>query len=147
MRKELITVIYLVYNLVYALSAVPMGMLGDRIGLKKLVATGLFSYSLIFLGLAFAASSLHMWLLFPLYGVYKGMSDGTQRAFLATLAPEYRKATAFGVYHTVSGVMLLPASVIAGFLWDSYGPVAAFAYGSVLSFIAGAVFIAGRDKA
>lgn len=146
-RKELIIVIYLVYNLVYALSAVPMGMLGDRIGLKKLVAAGLFSYSLIFLGLAFAASSLHMWLLFPLYGIYKGMSDGTQRAYLATLAPEDSKATAFGVYHTVSGVMLLPASVIAGFLWDSYGPAAAFAYGSALSFIAGAVFIAGREKA
>ena len=102
---------------------------------------GFLLYSLIYAALGFASSPAHVWALFPLYGIYKGMSEGAQRAYLATLAPPEKKATAFGVYHTVAGVMLLPASVIAGVLWDRWGPEAAFFYASALSFIAAACFI------
>lgn len=144
--KAHITIIYLIYNLVYALSAAPLGILADRVGMKKMIFAGFLYYSLIFIGFAFAATGMQMWALFPLFGIFKGMSDGTQRAYLASISPPERKATAFGVYHMVVGITLLPASIIAGILWDTFGPAQTFLYGSILSFVAAAVFLAGRRK-
>lgn len=144
--KAHITIIYLIYNVVYALGATPLGILADRVGMKKMIFAGFLYYSLIFAGFAFATTGAQMWALFPLFGIFKAMSYGTQRAYLATLSPPERKATAFGVYHTVVGIALLPASVIAGLLWDKYGPAETFLYGAVLSFIAATVFLAGRRK-
>ncbi len=69
------------------------------------------------------------------------MSEGTQKAYLALLAPAERKATAFGVYHTVSGLMLLPASVIAGYLWDAHGAGATFFYGAAMGLVSAVVFL------
>lgn len=142
--KSHITIIYLAFNIIYALSATPFGLLSDRIGIRKMVAIGFFFYSAIFAGLAFAYTGWHMWALFPVYGIYKGMSDGMQRAYLAVIAPPERKATAFGVYHTVAGFTLLPASIIAGFLWDRYGAMETFLYGSSLSILAGVIFLLKR---
>ena len=137
---ELIPVIYLLLNVVYAATAAPMGVLADRVGLRTMLLAGFISYSIVYAGVAFADSALHIWILFPLYGVYKGVSDGTQRAYIAKIAPEERKATAFGVFHTVNGIMLLPASIIAGVLWDRVGPEATFLYGAALSLLAAVYF-------
>jgi MFS family permease len=141
--KGLITVVYLLFNVVYAVSSTPMGILADRVGLKRMVLLGFVFYSVIFAAIGSAYAPLHMWVLFPLYGVYKGMSVGAQRAYLASLAPIERKATAFGVYHMVVGLMLLPASIIAGLLWDAWGPGAAFYFGSALSLLAAVYFAFG----
>jgi len=139
--RELIPIVYVLFNIVYALSSAPLGALADKVGFKNMILASFLLYSLIYLGVAFSSSPIHIWILFPIYGVYKGMTDGTQKAYLAVLAPKEQKATAFGVYHTVSGVMLLPASIIAGFLWDNIGPYATFLYGSAMS-LAAAVFFA-----
>lgn len=139
-EKGLIMAVYLLFNVAYAVSSTPMGMLADRIGLRKVVLAGFVFYAVIFAAVAVASSPVHMWILFPLYGVYKGMSEGTQRAYLATLAPVGRKATAFGIYHMVVGLGLLPASIIAGVLWDRWGPEAAFFYGSLLAAVSAIYF-------
>ncbi|WKZ31918.1 MAG: MFS transporter [Thermodesulfobacteriota bacterium] len=142
--SALIPIIYLAFNIVYALSSTPMGALADKIGLRRMVLAGFVYYSVIFVLIAFSTEALHIWILFPLYGIFKGMSEGTLRAYLATLAPPERKATAFGVYHTVVGLMLLPASVMAGYLWDNVGPEATFLYGSGMSALAALVFVVFR---
>ncbi len=139
-QRKLIPVIYLLFNIVFAASSAPIGALSDRLGIKNIILVSFIYYSIIYALVAAATSSLHIWLLFPLYGIYKGMSEGNMRAYLATLAPQQRKATAFGLYHTVSGIMLLPSSIIAGILWDRVGPSMTFMYGSVLSLIAATVF-------
>lgn len=139
--NELITAVYLLYNVIYAASSIPLGIIADKIGLKKIVAVGLLLYSIIFAGFALSTSALHIWVLFSAYGVYKGLTEGNLRAYVASIAPAEKKATAFGVYHAVNGAMLLPASVIAGLLWDISGPGLAFAYGSVMSIIAAIVFV------
>ena len=76
-----------------------------------------------------------------------GLSDGVQRAYLATLVPQERKATGFGLYHMVVGIAILPASLIAGFLWDSIGPAAPFWFGAGTATLAVILFAAlsGRD--
>lgn len=140
-RQEIIPIVYLLFNIVYALSSAPIGAFADRIGLRTVVLAGFISYSVIYFLVANAFSPVHMWILFPLYGVYKAMTEGVQRAFLSTLAPKERKATAFGVYHTVTGLMLLPASIIAGRLWDAFGPRETFLYGSVMGALAAVTFI------
>ena len=140
-HAALIPIIYLTFNIVYAASSTPFGALADRIGLRSMILAGFIFYSVLFVLVAFATSALHMWILFPLYGIYKGMSEGTLRAYLATLAPREQKATAFGVYHTVVGLMLLPASIVAGYLWDNVGPEATFLYGSALSALAALLFV------
>lgn len=146
-EKRLIPIIYLVFNIVYAASATPMGALADRVGIKNMVMVSFIYYSVIYALVGLSSSAIHIWLLFPLYGIYKGMSEGTQRAYLASLAPPERKATAFGVYYTVSGLMLLPASVIAGFLWDKAGPATTFFYGSLMSILSAVFFaLSGRGK-
>ena len=136
----LIPIIYLAHNIVYAASAVPMGALADKTGLKRMIPAGFVVYSLIYLLVGLSTQAVHIWILFPLYGVYKGMSEGNLRAFLATVAPAHNRATAFGAYHTVAGLTLLPASIIAGWLWDNHGPGAAFFYGAAMSAIAAALF-------
>ncbi len=145
-RNALIPLVYLLYNLVYALTSMPMGVIGDRIGLKKMVFAGFLYYAVVYAGVGLSTGAVHMWILFPLYGVYKGMSEGAQRAYLAEVAPREMKATAFGVYHMVSGVMLLPASLIAGVLWDRFGPMETFFYGSAVALLASVYFILGNRK-
>ncbi len=140
-HDHMIPVVYLLFNVVYAVSSTPMGMLGDRIGIRNMVLSGFLVYAVVYFLVGLASTPLHAWLLFPLYGVYKGMSEGTQKAYLALLAPAERKATAFGVYHTVSGLMLLPASVIAGYLWDAHGAGATFFYGAAMGLVSAVVFL------
>lgn len=129
--KEVIPLTYLLYNIVYSLSSMPLGALADRVGMERMITVGFLLYVGIYLGLAFAPNATYIWVLFALYGLFKGMSEGVQRAYLATLAPEDRKATAFGIYHTSVGLALLPASIIGGILWDRIGPSATFIYGAV----------------
>lgn len=149
-RKELIPVVYLVYNIVYAATSAPLGAFADRVGVKKIVLAGFLFYGAVFTAFGFAASPMHIWILFPVYGIYKGMTDGTQKAYLASIAPKEQQATAFGVYHTISGLMLLPASIVAGYIWDSIGASAAFFYGAALSIVAAIIFLpallAGRQS-
>lgn len=138
--EHLIPVVYLLFNVVYAASSTPMGLLADRIGVRNMVLYGFVSYAAVYSLVGLASTPLHIWLLFPLYGVYKGMSEGTQKAYLAIISPAERKATAFGVYHTVNGLMLLPASIIAGYLWDRFGAGTTFFYGAAMGLMAAAVF-------
>ncbi|OGQ43082.1 MAG: MFS transporter [Deltaproteobacteria bacterium RIFCSPLOWO2_01_FULL_42_9] len=138
--KEFIPIIYLIFNLVYSLSSTPLGMLADKLGMKRMILFSFLFYAGIYAGLAFVANQYQILGLFILYGLFKGMSEGTQRAYLASLAPPERKATAFGIYHMAVGFALLPASIIAGALWDKVGPEATFLYGTVTALLAFILF-------
>lgn len=138
--KEFIPIIYLIFNLVYSLSSTPLGILADKIGMKRMILFSFIFYAGIYAGLAFATGKLHIIALFILYGLFKGMSEGTQRAYLASTAPPERKATAFGIYHMTVGIALLPASIIAGALWDKIGPEATFLYGTATALLAFVLF-------
>jgi len=135
-RSELIPIAYLSFNIVYAATSAPLGALADRVGARNMIMASFVFYAVVYAGAGFAYAPLHIWAIFPLYGVYKGMTEATQKAYLASIAPPRQKATAFGVYHTVSGLMLLPSSIIAGRLWDTAGPRAPFAFGAVCALAA-----------
>lgn len=131
-----IPILWLILHVVYTLVSSPAGALSDRIGRKNLIISGLFIYSLAYAGFAFATRSVHVWILFGVYGFYYGLANGAMRALVADLAGEKRRALAFGVYHGAMGLTALPASLLFGWIWQSLGVSAAFGFGAVLAFLA-----------
>ena len=93
-------------------------------------------YAAVYLGFALASSLWQVWLHFACYGIYYGVVEGVARAFVADLVSEEKRGTAYGLYHGVVGLTLLPASLIAGWLWDTVSPAAPFYLGAGLAFIA-----------
>ncbi|HJH25227.1 MAG TPA: MFS transporter [Methanophagales archaeon] len=139
--------LYVLFNTFYALLAIPFGTLSDRIGRRKVLIFGYFLFSVTCLGFAFFDSLAAFLVLFPLYGVVYAMIDGNQRAFVSDLSTEELRATALGSFHTVIGLVALPASLTAGILWQTISPNATFVYGSVISFIAVVLFVISSRKA
>ncbi len=131
-----ITLMLVLFNVTYAAFSVPAGILSDRLGRKRVIVMGWTVYAVVYLGFAVAASLWQVWLLFACYGIYYGIVEGVARAFVADLVPEEKRGTAYGLYHGVVGLTLLPASLIAGWLWDTVSPAAPFYLGAGLAFIA-----------
>ncbi|MFH1428720.1 MAG: MFS transporter [Candidatus Margulisiibacteriota bacterium] len=132
----LIPILWMTYNLVYSLVSMPAGILSDKIGRKAVILLGFLLYSMVYLGFAFADHVFHIWLLFCVYGIFYGLTEGTLRAFVADLAPPDLKATTFGIYHAAVGLAVFPASIIMGILWQTLGITAAFSFGGIMALIA-----------
>jgi MFS family permease len=128
-----VPLLYLLMNVIYAVFAFPFGIISDKIGRKAVLLMGFAIFFIVYLGFAFASSALVLWVLFPVYGLYYGLTDGVSKALVSDLAPPYLKATAFGTYYFVVGVVALPASLIAGTLWQTVGPTFAFLYGAFMA--------------
>ncbi|RJP64715.1 MAG: MFS transporter [Candidatus Abyssobacteria bacterium SURF_17] len=133
-----IPLIYLLYNIVYAVTSLPLGRLSDAIGRKPLILLAYCSYAVLCLGLAFAAHVWQAWLLFALYGIHSATVNTASRALVAQLSEVRSRATALGIYHTSVGIAVLPASLIAGVLWDRYGARAPFLFAGILALLASA---------
>lgn len=131
-----IPLIWLCFNLVYTLVAIPAGKWSDRVGRKTVIITGLTIYSISYLGFAFINSAWQAWALFGVYGLYYGMTDGVIRAYIADVIPKESRATSYGVYNFVVGVLLFPANLLTGWIWKVVSPEAAFSLGAGLSITA-----------
>lgn len=136
----MIPVVYLVFNLIYSLTAIPAGMAADRFGRKRIILLGFLLFAGLYYGFAVAKEASTIWLLFGLYGLFMGMTEGVQKAFLATIIPPDFKATAFGVYAAAVGLAMLPASLIAGWLWGHVAPSAPFYFGAVMAGVSAILF-------
>ncbi len=132
----LVPVLYLIMNVVYAVSAFPFGIISDKIGRKTVLLLGFGIFFVVYLGFAFASSQVLIWVFFPVYGLYYGLTDGVSKALISDLSPQNLKATAFGTYYFVIGVVSFPASLVAGTLWQTVGPTFAFLYGAVMALVA-----------
>ncbi len=137
----------LTFNLVYAALSGPAGALSDRIGRSKLIIGGWTAYGVLYLGFALAADAWQIWLLYALYGLYYGATEGTAKALVADLVGAEQRGTAYGVFNAAVGIMALPASVIAGVLWqgalgwDGFGASAPFLFGAVMALAALGIFM------
>ncbi|GAB4521638.1 MAG: hypothetical protein Kow0047_32530 [Anaerolineae bacterium] len=121
------------FNVLYSLIAMPAGQLSDRLGRRRVIVMGWALYALVYLGFAVAGVAWQVVALYVLYGLYYGTTEGTARAFVADLVPAGQRATAYGLYHAVVGLMAFPASLVAGLLWQAIGPSAPFYFGAVLA--------------
>ncbi len=131
-----IVLMLILFNATYATVALPAGKLSDRLGRRRVISMGWGVYALIYLGFALVGEAWQVWLLFAGYGLYYGVVEGVARAFVADLVPTERRGTAYGLYHGVVGLTLLPASLIAGWLWQAYSPEAPFFFGAGMAAIA-----------
>jgi len=131
-----IPLVIALFNLIYALAAVPFGSLSDKIGRIPTLLIGWLSFALVYLGFAFASGPILIWFLYAFYGVYYATSEGVSRALLADIVPASRRGKAFGIYGMAVGLTILPASFLAGFLWDKFGAPVPFYFGAVMSLIA-----------
>jgi len=130
------------FNFIYAMAAVPLGSLSDKIGRIPTLIIGWFAYALVYFGFAIAPGPAAVWFLYGFYGVYYAISGGVTRALLADLVAEGHRGRAFGIYGTTIGLTALPASFFAGALWDRIGPQAPFYFGAVIAAIAAAALFA-----
>jgi MFS family permease len=106
-----------------------------------LLVAGYLVFSSVYFGFAFASSQAVIVAVFVLYGLYTAMITGVERAFIAEISPKQLKGTMLGMHSTVVGIALLPASVIAGLLWDGFGAPAPFLFGSGMSFAAALILL------
>ncbi len=131
-----------VFNLVYTLVSTPAGALSDKIGREKMIIGGWVVYALVYLGFGLAATAWHIWVLYILYGLYYGLAYGTAKAMVADLVPAELRGTAYGTYNAVLGMIDLPASLIAGLLWQGMGDWGGFGPSAPFLFGAGAAMLA-----
>jgi MFS family permease len=136
----MIPVVYLLFNLVYSISAIPAGIAADKFGRKKVILVGFVLFAVLYYGFAIAADTETIWILFSLYGLFMGLTEGIQKAFLATIIPIDFKATAFGVYNTAVGFAMFPASFVGGWLWDTISPSATFYFGAATAALSTLLF-------
>jgi len=125
------------FNAVYSILSGPAGSLSDRIGRRKLMLAGWMHYGLIYLGFALARSGAQVWVLFGMYGIYYALTEGTAKALVADLVPQEQRGTAYGYFNAAIGLTALPASLIAGGLWQWINPAAPFFFGAAMALFAG----------
>ena len=131
-----VILMYLIFNLSTSLLSTGFGSLSDRIGRKKLLIAGYGLYAVVYIAFGFISHKTNslLWFFWPLYGIYYAMTEGIEKAFVSDIAPKDSKATALGFYHTIVGIGLLPASIIAGILF-SLLPSAPFLFGGAMSIV------------
>lgn len=134
--------VYIFYNLVYATFAYPLGIIADRIGLKRMLLLGLILFIAVYLGMAFNSSLYVFIFLFFLYGVYAGATEGIAKAWISNISERKDTATAIGTFTGFQSIATMLASSLAGLIWFKFGPAATFMVTAFISFIV-FVYIAG----
>src|SRR5665811_1667869 len=125
-----ILLMVIAFNFTNVIVAWPVGALSDQVGRRGLIAVAWSIYAVTYLGLAIAAPGFPIVVLWALYRVYYGVSDAVGKALVADVVPSAQRATGYGILNMVTGLVLLPASILAGLLWDGVGPHAPFWFGA-----------------
>lgn len=132
----IIPLAYLLFNTINALLAMPAGIVSDKIGRFWVMALGFLNFAAVYLGFALANAAVTIWLMFALYGFYYAFTESIFKAYTADLVPCDLRGTAYGLLNMTMGIALLPASLIAGWLWQNVSPRAPFYYGAATALLA-----------
>jgi MFS family permease len=129
-------ILWAVLNFVKSATGTYGGQLSDRIGRKPLIVGGWVLYAVVYFAFAWAGAPWQAWALFAIYGIFYGMTEGTEKALVADIVPRARRGSAFGWYNLAIGLGALPASLIFGWIWDNHGAPSAFVFGASLALVA-----------
>lgn len=140
-NKSYIPFVYMIFNVVSVIFAIPIGKLSDKVGREKLIILGFLIYSVVYFLFGRYNSINVFFFLFILYGLYSALTDTSQKAMISDIVSKDLKGTGYGLYHAVLGITLLPASIIAGVLYDKVNANAPFYFGAVMAFIAAILMI------
>ncbi len=128
--------LYVLFNLVYAGLAMPVGMWSDRIGRKNVLTLGYALFAVTALGFAFVSSLAGLVILFALYGLVYAIVDASQSAFVSDLSRMERRSTSLGLYYGAVGVAAIISGLVAGELWSRLGPSGTFIFGAAAAILA-----------
>lgn len=136
--------VYIFYNLVYAIFSFPLGLLADRIGIKKVYLMGLVFFAMVYAGMGRADSEIEFIALFFLYGMYAAASEGVSKAWITNIADPTDAATAVGTYAALQSICALFASIMTGLLWYLFGPGVALTVSAAVAALVAVYFLLMR---
>jgi MFS family permease len=119
---------YIFYNLIYAIFAYPLGVIADKVGMKKTFLFGLALFIIVYTGMAFLQNEWMIYVLFFLYGIYAAATDGVSKAWISNIAPSSETATAIGFYASCNSIMAMISSSLAGLIWVVFNPSCMFLF-------------------
>ncbi|HKZ47250.1 MAG TPA: MFS transporter, partial [Thermoplasmata archaeon] len=133
--------LYVAFNVVYALLAFEVGRISDRVGRRPMLIAGYLTFAAAAAGFGLLPDPVFLLPLFLVLGASYAFVDGSQRAMVVDLTPADRRGTSLGAYHALIGAAKLPSGILAGVLYASVGPLAAFGLGGVLATLAAVSFV------
>jgi MFS family permease len=136
-----IPLLWAAFNLSKTAWNLPGGLLSDRLGPRRSILLGWGLYALVYVGFAVAGRTWHAWALFVVYGLFYGLTEAPERAYVAHMAPERLRSMAYGTFHFTVGLAALPASLLFGAVWELVSPEAAFLVGAGLGVAAAIVLV------
>lgn len=118
---------YVLYNLIYAMSSFPAGVIADKLGMRNTFITGLLLFCLVYAGMSVNHNPYVYVLLFLIYGLYAATNEGISKAWISRITAKQDTATAIGFFTGFQSICVLTASTVAGAIWAAYGAPATFA--------------------
>jgi MFS family permease len=146
---ELIPIIYLFSNIFKTISSMPGGILSDKFGRRNVLAIGWIFYGLSYFGFAFITSVTQAWVIFGIYGLFYGMTEGVKKALVADLVPKEARGSAYGIHTFLVNFPQLPASLLLGILWQKFNAAVAFSVGASFAILGGfllLIFIPAKTR-
>jgi MFS family permease len=134
-KVAFIPLVYLITSIVSVSLAIPLGSLSDKIGKEKILVAGFLIYAIVYYGFGVTGSVGAIVALFALYGLYSAATDGIQKAFISDIIDNNKQGTGLGIYNALLGITLLPASLIAGILYDKVNSHIPFYFGAATAII------------
>lgn len=135
---ESVLLVYLVYNIFYALSSVPVGSLSDKLGRKPIIASSFVLYGLICIGFLFATEFWQFAALFAIYGIFVAADESVNKAYISDITDEKTRGIALGAYNSAVGAVYLPANAAFGAIWAMFGVFPAFIAAAAVAMLSGA---------
>jgi MFS family permease len=136
-----IPLVYMIFNAVSVLFSVPLGALSDRVGREKLLIFGYLIYSMVYFGFGYTTRISVIIILFAIYGIYSSSTDSVQKAMVSENLDKNKRGTGLGIYNAMLGLTLLPASIIAGVLYDKVNSSVPFYFGAGTAFLSAVLML------
>jgi MFS family permease len=137
---------YVFYNIIYAMSSYPAGLIADRLGKKNVFIVGLLIFSLVYLGFGFNNDMIIIWPLFAIYGIYTASTEGITKAWVADLIEDKYRGSGIGLLTSLTSLAIMLGSVITGILWDQFGPKIPFLISSGVALIVAVVLFFFKEE-
>jgi MFS family permease len=142
----LLPLLWMVLHFSKLLCSLAGGALSDRIGRKRVIFAGWVVYAVVYAAFAYVNAPWQAWLLFAIYGIYFGLTEGVEKALVADMVEDEKRGTAFGFYNLAYGITVFPASLLFGLLWDKFGSETAFLASACVSLVSAAALLTIRSK-
>jgi len=131
-----VPLLWALVSLTAALFSAPLSAMSDKVGRVRLIIGGWMVYSVFYLLLGLNGQPSLVWPLFAFYGLFMAATEGAEKALVADMVPVEVLGTAYGWFNLTAGIMLLPASIIFGWLWQATSPLAAFGFSAACALFA-----------